>query len=187
MLGRLRNLLRSDRGAVALETIISVPVMIAVTIMFWAVMIVIYNQATMNYATQAAAQGALTVFDRQTYRDGQTSGYISSSGTPTTRAAAAARSIFEENSRAMLTEQIGKASATARVTDVRILCGPNVDTPDNLSPCGDVGAPLERVQVNATAESGYWLMGVVYDRDPKQRGEAGMTSTGDAVSVAPTP
>jgi hypothetical protein len=195
MVARLLTLLRRNDATAAIETLLSVPLIFMVIMMFWSGMIVVYNQSTINQATQTAAQGALTVFDRQTYRNGQTSGYLAGS-TPLQRARAAATSIFNENSRGMLTEQFGNDKPSTALTSFTIFCGANLDDYQSTSPCPESGGPLERVSITAAASSGYWLLspvannvagadqGMAPTADQEQH-KAAMTATGDAISVGP--
>ena len=205
MARRLVHLLRQDRGVAALETLLSVPIIFCVLMLMWSAMIVVYNQATLNTATQGAAQGAITVFDRTTYR-APGSGYSN----PNALAANAAKAIYAENSRGMLNEQFGSAKSKAQNADditVQMWCSADIGAPE--TPCRtNEGAPVERARVFATAQSGYWLLSPLANKvqagdsdckktnsDTCEQGSSaevsheqhsvGMNSTGNAISVGP--
>lgn len=178
MVHRLLQRLRSEQGTAALETLISIPLMLAVMIAFWGGAVIIYNQMTLNSATQASAQSALTIYDRQTYSGGQASGY----GDPAGNATRVAQAVYAEGVRGMLTDQLKNERPVTAAPVVSILCGDTItDITSTPRDCGAAGAAVEHVRVTGASTSGYWVLHPFVSG--ATRGTAAMRSTGDAVSV----
>lgn len=201
IVARLTNRSRDDRGAAALEAMLSIVLLFVAFYCMWGVALVIYNQSRLNTASQLSAQAALTVFDRSTYRgmdpDGRT--YAAA----VNRADHVAWSVFRENSCGMLPDQFdGKTPDTAcdapvgqqppnfgmTITCASSLPPAGVAWSGNAAACqnGTIsGANALRVEVSASIISPFDLLSPADSLNANHTDRAQMLhSTADAYSLA---
>jgi hypothetical protein len=118
-----RRILARERGAVALEAILSITLMIGVFYVMWGAALIVYNQSKVASAAQFASQGALVVYDRSTYRGGYPAPGDGSDGGAYDKAAAAAQSLVEINGTVgMAPDQFAPGTPTVNITGFDIAC-----------------------------------------------------------------
>lgn len=155
-----RRAAQAQRGQVALEAFFSFLMMIGAFVVVWSVAVAIYNQSKLQTATQLSAQGALLVYDRETYR-GQNVGfsYFAAVG----RAQNVADSLFQTNACGMVPDQtrgetpVDCDNPDPDAMDLTIECAAGLDGPYSARSCvtgGAAQARALRVQTEAHAFQG---------------------------------
>jgi hypothetical protein len=191
---RLRTLIRLQRGAVALEAIISIMLMLGAFYVMWGAALVVYNQSKVASASQFAAQGALVVYDRSTYRGGYPIPGDGTDGLAYQKASEAATSLVSIDGAGMLPDQFGvDTPPQATVSVFAVTCGPSITgtTPFAASACdpsggssaATAGAQVTRVAVTTSASSGFWLLAPLSVASSNQKPE--LTASAIALSAGP--
>lgn len=164
VLKRARRLIRgAPRGQAALEAFFSFLLMIGAFVIVWSIAVAIYNQSKLQTATQLSAQGALLVYDRETYRGHSVGpGYFAAFG----RAIDVSESLFQTNACGMVPDQtsgetpIDCGDASSGDFKLEIQCAPDLDSTDalysrrNCAAGGVNSARALRVQTSADAFQG---------------------------------
>ena len=168
MVSLLLRWIGKQRGAVALEAMLSIVLLFCAFYCMWGVALVIYNQSRLNTAAQLASQSALLVFDRSTYRGiNPKNTYV----TALNRANHVAWSVYKENSCGMLPDQFtaqapqtgcdGPVGQAPPNFSISIECSPTLTagyTPSNCYASGLAQAQALRVRIDASTDSPFDLL-----------------------------
>lgn len=135
--------LSEQRGAVALEALLSIILLLILTSVTWGLCILIFNFSIISTSTQLATQAGLLTYDRVTYRgeDDRES---------ENRAAKVAAAIFRENSCGTVRGQFGEARPISGCRSgnnpgavdgykIRFNCSAANTSLDNWVPCTNAG------------------------------------------------
>lgn len=165
----------SERGSVALETMVSVMLLIVITIAACTVTILITNQHILSMNAEAAAQASLVVYDRQT-RSGE------DSGSARQAAGEVAHQVVEESNRGLLRAPVGgyTSSEAWNAGSYQLSCAPDYNA--SFGACSGQ-ARFERAQVQLTLPIFAWSM--VGMSGPTARQSVALTSSGTAFSSGP--
>jgi hypothetical protein len=190
----VRRALRAQSGAVALEAILSILLMLGAFQVMWGAALIVYNQSKVWTGTQFAAHGALVVYDRSTYRGGYPPG-SGSDGGAYAKARAAAQTLLRYNAQTgMAPDQFSGTTPQVVMQGFDVNCGNSVSatsqtnpavfanrqvsddftSPDSGGACrtsqlGSGGAAVTSVYVSAWATGSYWLLNPLGN---SQRGRA---------------
>jgi hypothetical protein len=166
LLRRRLACLRRQRGAVALEAMISIIFMFAAIYAMWGVALIIFNQTKLVTATQLSSQAALITYDRSTYRGRDVAGLYAKANA---RASEVAKSVFRENTCGMLPDQFSGEAPLDICHDspgeavpnfsVSIRCSPTLtNTPWRPCNTGGETAMALRVTVASQATSPFFFL-----------------------------
>jgi hypothetical protein len=195
--------LADEGGAVALEALLSLMLMVIALYAMWGAAVIVYDQSKAITGVQSASQGALLVYDRSTYRGGYPypgSGYDDGAYN---KAYLAAHALLYWNSEGLLPDPFG---ASTVITDgpVDVSCGPSISGITSIK--GEYGggscksgdaesAAVTRVEVDAYAQSFLGLIaptgsprqqqGVALTNDFGQCLAGGRVICSTAISVGP--
>lgn len=172
---------RHERGAVALEAILSVMLMLGAFYTMWGASIIVFNKTKLTTATQFSSRGAMVVYDDQNYRGASTVAQKAATY-------AAARTLVQVNTLGMALDQFSgtppvnvvpptiEADNGNGTSGVTISCSPSTSVAFNGTNCtsgNKDNAHVTRIIVRACSQSTYWLL------SPLQR----LRDTGSGVSA----
>lgn len=183
----------------ALEAILSILLMLGMFYVMWGAALIVYNQSKVTAGAQFAAQGALVVYDRSTYRGGYPLPGSGGDGNALIRARSAAESLMRENGQVgMAPDQFTGAVPNVSLGLFDVSCGPSISAtgpglPYASSPCVNsatsAGAAVTSVRVQTAATGSYWLLAPLSNadrgRDASDQKTAILNGLGEAISVSP--
>jgi hypothetical protein len=174
----------------------SITLMLLAFYIMWGAALVVYNQSKVAASSQFAAQGALLVYDRSTYRGGYPTPGYGSDGGAYTKAREAAQSLVTINGSAGLAAD-GAANPVVAMTRFDINCGSSITGTvatgaaggSEGSACVDTlassdGAQVTRVEVDTSAAADAWLL-QPFANSSSNAGLSFLTSRTAALSAGP--
>lgn len=139
-----------ERGAVALEALLSITLILGVVVTIWSTAAVLYNLSVLSGAAKAAAEMSLIAYNRSAYRGGiGPESYAIAEAT--------AYSVMTEGTRGLLAGRFG-TRAEALPIDFQLSCAASYAEPFSTANCADPAlSRIEKVDVEIVSPIGILL------------------------------
>jgi len=146
---------RGERGAIFLEALISIFLLISLSLVVWALATIIFNQAILNGSAQMAAHESIIVYDRGSYRDALNQ-------TASDDAFGTATAIVNEDTRGLVGADNTPSSDASNLpdsADFELDCAPDFGA--TFQPCETSGGRVERATVTIDSTTTYRLFDTI--------------------------